>query len=223
MTERGITQYEPISRRAFCKSAVVAAAGLHFAGTFAASQTSSKVKFYKNLGNGHIGVKANQRQALDYAVKYGFEGITPSLGEFEKKSAAEIAEWAAMMKEKGIRYGSAGLPVEFRRDQERFRNDMAQFPKKAAVLKQMGVSRVATWILPGSNELTYLQNFEMHKTRFQEAAKVLGDNDIRLGLEFVGPSFVVDPSGRVAAETRDGREQLVFATLGEPAREGGRR
>jgi len=32
-------------------------------------------------------------------------------------------------------------------------------------------------------------------------------------LDFVGPSFVVDPSGRVVAETKDGGEQLVFATL----------
>ena len=32
-------------------------------------------------------------------------------------------------------------------------------------------------------------------------------------LDFVGPSFVVGPSGRVVAETRDRGEQLVFATL----------
>jgi predicted amidohydrolase len=32
-------------------------------------------------------------------------------------------------------------------------------------------------------------------------------------LEFLGPSFVVDPGGRVVAETRDGSEQLVLATL----------
>jgi predicted amidohydrolase len=36
-------------------------------------------------------------------------------------------------------------------------------------------------------------------------------------LDFVGPSFVVDPSGRVVAETRDGSEQLVFAQIGETA------
>jgi predicted amidohydrolase len=42
-------------------------------------------------------------------------------------------------------------------------------------------------------------------------------------LDFVGPSFVVDPSGRVAAETRDGGEQLVFASLGEATPEGGTR
>jgi predicted amidohydrolase len=36
-------------------------------------------------------------------------------------------------------------------------------------------------------------------------------------LDFVGPSFVVAPSGRVVAETRDGSEQLVFATLDDAA------
>ena len=34
-------------------------------------------------------------------------------------------------------------------------------------------------------------------------------------LEFLGPSFLVDPGGRVVVETHDGTEQLVFATLGE--------
>jgi predicted amidohydrolase len=33
-------------------------------------------------------------------------------------------------------------------------------------------------------------------------------------LEFLGPSFVVDPTGRVVAETHDGGEQLVLATVG---------
>jgi predicted amidohydrolase len=36
-------------------------------------------------------------------------------------------------------------------------------------------------------------------------------------LDFVGPSFVVDPSGRVVAETRDRGEQIVFADIGGTA------
>ena len=66
------------------------------------------VKFFKNLAPGHIGVKANQQQALEYAVKYGFEGIAPDEGEFANKSAAEIGEWLETMKQKGIRYGPPG-------------------------------------------------------------------------------------------------------------------
>ena len=37
-------------------------------------------------------------------------------------------------------------------------------------------------------------------------------------LDFVGPGFVVDPSGRIVAETRDREEQLVFADVGGATR-----
>jgi sugar phosphate isomerase/epimerase len=188
MTEQKRKQSRAISRRTFCRSAIAAAAAIQFAGpSVEASRTKNKVKFYKNLAGGHIGVRANQHLALEYAVKYGFDSITPSLGEFENKSAAEIGEWAATMKEKGIRYGCSGLPVEFRRDEDRFKRELAALPKKAGVLKQMGVTRTATWITPGHRQLTYLQHFKLLERRFREVAKVLSDNDLRLGLEFVGP------------------------------------
>jgi len=188
MTEPKIIQPQTISRRTFCRSAIAAVAALHFTGPFAqASQAKGKVKFYKNLAPGHLGVRANQQQALEYAVKYGFDSIGPNPGEFQEKSASEIREWLGLMKEKGVRYGCGGLPVEFRRDQERFKSDLAKLPKQAGLLKQLGVTRVATWVTPGSRELTYRQQFELLTKRFREAAKVLKDNDIRLGLEFVGP------------------------------------
>ncbi|MBN2317077.1 MAG: sugar phosphate isomerase/epimerase [Sedimentisphaerales bacterium] len=188
MIESKHMQSKRISRRTFCRSAIAAGAALHLSPSFVlASQSNNRVKFYKNLGGGHIGLRANQQQALEYAVKYGFDGMTPDVGEFEDKSVADIREWVATMKAKGIRYGAAGLTVEYRRDEDRFRTDLAKLPKQATILQHMGVTRVATWISPGHPERTYLQNFEMHKTRFREIAKALKDNGIRLGLEFVGP------------------------------------
>ena len=188
MNEPKIKQSKAISRRTFCRSAITAAISLnYFKPSAKASNMKKKIKFYKNLGYGHIGVRANQQQALEYAVKYGFDGITPSLGEFENKSTSEISEWVKTMKEKSIRYGAGGLPVEFRRDEDRFKADMVRLPKQAGVLRQMGIKRIATWITPGHRELTYLQNFKQLTKRFREIANVLKDNDIRLGLEFVGP------------------------------------
>ncbi|HNS19656.1 MAG TPA: sugar phosphate isomerase/epimerase family protein [Sedimentisphaerales bacterium] len=177
-----------MTRRAFCGSAMAAAATVGWARPSArAAESQGGVKFFKNFSPGHIGVRADQRQALGYAVQYGFAGIAPSEGEFENKSAAEIGEWLGVMRDKGVRYGAAGLSVEFRKDDDKFRSDIAQYPKRAALLKQLGVTRVATWLLPGSNELTYLENFKQHESRLREAAKILYDHGIRLGLEFVGP------------------------------------
>jgi sugar phosphate isomerase/epimerase len=64
---------------------------------------------------------------------------------------------------------------------------MEKLPREAAILQQLGVTRVTTWIMPGHGELTYLQNFAQHKARLSEAARVLNDHGLRLGLEFVGP------------------------------------
>ena len=91
------------------------------------------------------------------------------------------------MKAQGIRYGTAGLPVEFRRDEDRFKADMLGLPKRADLLRRLGVSRVATWVPPGSNDLTYLEQFRLLERRFRQMATVLKDQDLRLGLEFVGP------------------------------------
>jgi sugar phosphate isomerase/epimerase len=172
----------------FCRSAVAAAAAIYSAtNSSQASDIKNKVKFYKNLGHWHIGVSANQQQALDYAVKYGFDSISPDLGEFENKSSARIRDWVETMKAKGIRYSSSGLPVLFHRDQEQFQKRLARLPKYANLAGKLGIDRMVTWIIPGNNELTYLKNFDKHKKRLRQVAKVLGDTNIRLGLEFVGP------------------------------------
>ena len=187
MTKLKFKSSELISRRMFCRSAVVGIAALHLSQPFVHASQNNRVKFYKNLSGGHIGLRANQQQALEYAVKYGFDSIAPNPGEFESKSAAEISAWKATMKAKGIRYGAAGLPVQYRRDEDRFKTDLARLPRQAKILQQLGVTRMATWITPGHGELTYLQNFKLHEKRFREIARVLKDNEIRLGLEFVGP------------------------------------
>ena len=100
-----------IARRNFCGAALSTAVMLPFSGSIlSAAAMQKQVRFYKNLGCGHIGVRANQEQALAYAHKYGFSSISPSVGEFENKSALEIRKWVERMEEKGIRYGSSGLP-----------------------------------------------------------------------------------------------------------------
>lgn len=177
-----------MSRREFCSAALGAAVMVPLSGSLLSTAAPpNRARFYKNLGCGHIGVRASQKQALAYAHKHGFDSITPSAGEFLNKSPQQISDWKAEMKAKGIRYGASGLPVDFRKDESRFKEGLAGLPKQARVLQQLGVTRMATWILPGHKELTYLQNFSQHKTRLREVAKILKDNGIRFGLEFVGP------------------------------------
>ena len=77
--------------------------------------------------------------------------------------------------------------MEFRKDEAAFSQDLKKLPAAAKALERAGVWRVSTWVLPSSNNLTYLQNFRTHACRLRECARVLADHGQRLGLEYVAP------------------------------------
>lgn len=178
-----------LSRRQFIQrvalGTLVARPAFRPAATSAAEAKSRKMT--ADLVCGNLGVSANQREAIDLAARHGFESVGADGGYLASLSDEQLAELKALLKEKGLRFGAAGLPLEFRRDDEQFRKSLAALPKFAVGLKRAGVDRVATWLTPCDDKLTYLENFRQHTARLREAAKVLQDSGVRLGLEYVGP------------------------------------
>ena len=175
-----------ISRRTFAGALTAGAAAISTLGNAVFAQDKT-ISMYKDLGCGHIGVDANQKKAAEYAAQFGFGGVDPSEGELVKMSPAERQELVAFMKSKNIKWGCGSVPVDFRGKEDAFKKGMQVLPEQAKVLQEVGATRVATWIMPGTNNLTYLENFKMHATRLREIAKVYKDHGIRIGLEFVGP------------------------------------
>jgi sugar phosphate isomerase/epimerase len=78
------------------------------------------------------------------------------------------------------------LPVDFRGDDSRFDQGLAELPRLAAALQRCGATRVSTWISPGHNTLAHEANFARHRERLAKVAKILKDHGLRLGLEYVG-------------------------------------
>ena len=145
------------------------------------------IQFTMDLRCGSIGVRANQTTAIDLACRHGFQSVTPEPSYLARLSNEQAAEFVAELKEKNLRWGAAGLPVEFRRDDDAFRSSLQELPRLAHAMQRVGATRVGTWLSPGHNELTYVANFRQHATRLRECAKILGDHGQRLGLEYVGP------------------------------------
>lgn len=145
-----------------------------------------------NLTCGMIGVQANQREAVELAHRHGFGSVEAMPHDLARLSESEMGELKESMAGKGVVFGAAGLPVDFRQDEERFAAGMKELPKLAAGLERAGVTRIGTWLMPGHNELTHLQNLKQHTRRLAEAARVLGDHGLNLGLEYVGTKTLRD-------------------------------
>lgn len=146
-----------------------------------------RTKMTIHLSAGSIGVKADQRQALDYAHRFGYEAIDAQAGFLSGLDAAQLRDFVAEMKAKNIVWGTAGLAVDFRTSEENFIRTLGAFPAQCAALQRAGATRVCTWISPNSNDLPYLANLRMHARRLRECARIAGDHGCRVGLEYVGP------------------------------------
>ncbi|MFZ5833384.1 MAG: sugar phosphate isomerase/epimerase family protein [Planctomycetota bacterium] len=203
------------SRRTFVKTTLAAAAVAAAPQALAFAAAEPKRKFTMDLNPGGIGVRLPLPELLPLAAKYGYESVAPNPAFLEKLSETAMSELLGQLKQLNLVWGAAGLPVDFRKDDETFAKAIKGLPAAAAALQRAGGTRVSTWILPSHDTLTYVQNLRQHGARLREAAKVLADHGQRLGLEYVGPkqmllrgrfSFV-----RTLAEMRD-----LLNEIGQP-------
>jgi sugar phosphate isomerase/epimerase len=139
---------------------------------------------YPSLSTGAIGVKATFQDGLDLAAKHGFRGYHFDIAEAHKLGVQKVQDFANA---KNVRLAAWGLPVEFRQDEVRYKNDVLALAAFAKTASELGVFRTATWILPCSNTLTYRQNFDLHVKRLKPVAEILLHQGICFGLEYVAP------------------------------------
>jgi sugar phosphate isomerase/epimerase len=181
-----------LSRRQFLSAAAtvsaVSLAGPSMLAGAARLPEMPQRKFYSNLAIGLLGpFHATVPETIDLAVKYGFEGVDPNADYFASLSDDDLKRLLDNMRAKNLKFGAAGLPVDFRKDEATFSDGLKKLPDTAASLQRAGISRVSTWFAPSSNDLTYLQNFRQHAYRMRQCAQILDDHGQRLGFEYVAP------------------------------------
>ena len=158
---------------------------------------------YTCLSAGAIGIRAALPEAIQLAAAAGFAGLEFGIGE-----AADLADRHGigyvrdLFAASGVRVGSWGFPVQFRRDEATYQADMEALPRLADVARQLGATRCATWMLPFSDELKFMEHMERMVQRLRPAAQVLAERGICLGLEFVGPRTL-----------REGRKYCFISTM----------
>jgi len=136
-----------ISRRKMIAGSVATVAAAYSCSleALAANQPSSKTrKFTMDLRGSSIGLEGDQRQMVDMAVQHGFESVGADAWFIGGLSDEEIAKLKSDVSEKGLVWGSAGLPVEFRKDETKFQEDLSGLPRRAAALQKAGGTTDAT-------------------------------------------------------------------------------
>jgi sugar phosphate isomerase/epimerase len=168
---------------------------------------------FKNLSPGAIGIRnLALPEAIELAQKTGFEGI-----DFNIQEAAALADEHGvdyvrrLFEQAGVRPGLWGFPVAWNKEEAQWKQDLAALPRLAALGRDLGCRRTATWVPPNSVERPFKENFEWHVTRFKPAAETLKGYDCRLGLEFIGPQTLRPPDKHAFIYTMEGMLELAEA------------
>ena len=150
---------------------------------------SRKIKI--SLMPGTLGINVNANELLDLAIKNNFNSIYPMINDLKKMSDSEYIDYENRMSKNSISFDVSILPVDFSQTETVFNQGLEILKDYCKVMKSIGSEGFCRWIMPTNNDLTYLKNFELHKKRLKECAKIIGDNGMKLGLEFVGPKTLM--------------------------------
>lgn len=137
---------------------------------------------YRCLNTGAVGMDISWEQCLPLAKAAGFEGVDVYLD-----ANVPASHYREKLAEHGLKMGGVCLPVDFRAEESKYRQQLAAMPAIVKHAREVGAARYYIWIIPCHDTLSFQENFKFHVDRLAPAAKILADNGAALGLEFIGP------------------------------------
>jgi sugar phosphate isomerase/epimerase len=164
---------------------------------------------FRSLSPGALGVQVENLEAgLSLAARHGFDGYHFSIQEAAALGTARVKDLCA---ETHVPLSAWGFPLDFRGDLQPYEQSLAELPALAQTAAELGIDRTATWIMPGSAERTYKENFTFHVERLKPAGAILADHGIRLGLEYVAPKTLWSSQKYPFAHTMEQMAELNHA------------
>ena len=162
-----------------------------------------------SLSPGAIGLKCTANELLDYAIKFKFSAISPPLRELIQFKESDKKAYLEKMKKNEIVFDSGGLPIDFRTTELKFKEGYDFLVENINSIVSLNVSSLVTWIMPTHKTLTYMRNFEQHRTRLNKVATVLEDSGLKLGLEYVGPKTLMARDKYPFLHSINGLKELI--------------
>ena len=167
---------------------------------------------YTTIGPEALGIRGlSLSEAIALARDAGFAGLA-----FDIRLAAQAVDergLGAVLEEfsqAGVRPAHWNLPVAWR-DDATWEADLRDLPRLAAVGRELGATRTATYMPSGSDERPFGENFDWHVARLRPIAEALHDQGCRFGIEYIGPKTYRAAFRHEFIHTLDGLMDLIGA------------
>ncbi len=144
---------------------------------------------YPSLMADLVGIDTTPQGAADLAARHGFSGLDLRLARWaDWLEDHGVVRFADAMAAAGLRAGYASvLTRTLSARPEDWAHAMTELPRIARVAAALGFTRAGVVVLPFDDRLDLAANWKRHLDRLRQAAPVLADAGLSLGLEYVAP------------------------------------
>lgn len=132
-----------------------------------------------------LGISCGQSELIELALSFGFKGIELEIVDFaDQVKTHGMPKARRLLDSAKLKFGGFHLPIELEADDDVYRDRLQKLPDWANVAAEMNCKRALVWVQPASDLRPFHQNFEFHRGRLTEIARLLEASGIRLGLGF---------------------------------------
>ena len=138
---------------------------------------------FRNLSTFGLPLSGRPSELIELALSFGFDGMDIDILDLQKQAEVYGLEHARrLMVSARLKSGSFQLPVRLDGAEADFEADIAELPARLELAAGAECPRAVATIAPGSDEHSFKDFFELHRTRLHTIGDLLAPHGIKLGL-----------------------------------------
>jgi len=157
---------------------------------------------FRNLSTVGLPLSGRPSELIELALSFGFDAMDIDILDFQQQADTfGVPHARRLMVSARLKAGVFHLPVELAADEAAFERDMKALPRFLELAEATEATRAVATIAPASDEHSFKDFFELHRTRLHTIGDLLAPRNIMLGL-------AIQPE----AEAREGKANQFIST-----------
>lgn len=138
---------------------------------------------FRNLSTVGLPLSGRPSELIELALSFGFDAMDIDILDFQQQADTfGVPHARRLMVSARLKAGVFHLPVDLAGDEETFEREMKALPRFLELAEATEATRAVATIAPASDEHSFKDFFELHRTRLHTIGDLLAPRNIMLGL-----------------------------------------
>jgi sugar phosphate isomerase/epimerase len=141
---------------------------------------------FRNLSTIGLPLSGRPSELIELALSFGFDGMDIDILDFCQQAEIYGVDHARrLMVSARLKASSVHLPITLGGDDATFATEVEQLPKLFEMAQATECTRATATIVPGSNEHSFKDLFELHRSRLDQIGNMASKHDVTIGLAII--------------------------------------